>query len=401
MQEGPYLTDYRIKLASRMLTSRKGSLVGAILAIAIGILVISLITVIFTGLGNAFVRDFTDYQFGHLVVTDESINIERSENHLINWFTKMPSVDAAAPRLSSSGDIEYMKNGELIEEFRVQLVGIDPLKDRAVSKLYLNIDQGTFVTDRNSVVIGAIMAEKLDVNINERIKIILIDKFGDEQKKYLTVAGIGKSSGGMAFDGGIILHIDTLRDITNRQNETGQILVRFNDTSNIRDIQTLFLMQFHGDDLKAEIVEVAAEEQLEGFNAILVMFTLIGYVGMLSSAFAIVTIQMMLVSRKTRDIGVIRAIGAKRKDILIIFLIQGMIIGLLGVAVGTAFGLGFATYAKETQLSFMDSFALEVKYDWISFASNGLIAFILSLVSSIYPAYRASKLQPLEAIRTD
>ena len=395
------MTDYRIKLAARMLTSRKGSLVGAILAIAIGILVISLITVIFTGLGNAFVRDFTDYQFGHLVVTDESINIERSENHLMNWFTKMPSIDAAAPRLSSSGDIEYMKNGELIKEFRVQLVGVDPLKDPAVSKLYLNMEQGTFVTDRNSVVIGAILAEKLDVRINERIKIILIDKFGDEQKKYLTVAGTGKSSGGMAFDGGIILHIDTLRDITSRQNETGQILVRFNDTSNIRDIQTLFLMQFHGDDLKAEIVEVAAEEQLEGFNAILVMFTLIGYVGMLSSAFAIITIQMMLVSRKTRDIGVIRAIGAKRKDILIIFLIQGMIIGLLGVAVGTTLGLGFATYAKETQLKFMDSFALEVKYDWISFASNGVIAFILSLASSIYPAYRASKLQPLEAIRTD
>lgn len=395
------MTDYRIRLAVRMLTSRKGSLVGAILAIAVGILVISLITVIFTGLGNAFVRDFTDYQFGHLVVTDESINIERSENHLMNWFTKMPSVDAAAPRLSSSGDIEYTKNGQLIEEFRVRLVGIDPLKDPVVSKLYLNIEQGTFVTDRNSVVVGAIMAEKLDVNLNERIKIVLIDKFGDEQKKYLTVAGIGKSSGGMAFDGGIILHIDTLRDITNRQNETGQILVRFNDISNIRDIQTLFLMQFHRDDLKAEIVEVAAEEQLEGFNAVLVMFTLIGYVGMLSSAFAIVTIQMMLVSRKTRDIGVIRAIGAKRKDILVIFLIQGMIIGLLGVAVGTAFGLGFATYAKETQLKFMDSFALEVEYDWISFASNGIIAFILSLISSIYPAYRASKLQPLEAIRTD
>ena len=391
--------DYKIKIAARMLTSRRGSLMGAIFAIAIGILVVSLISVIFTGLGNAFVRDFTDYQFGHLVVRDQSTNIERSENYLMNWFKKMPSVDAAAPRLQSSGDIEYRKNGQLIEEFRVQLVGIDPLKDPTVSKLYLNIEHGIFVTDRSSVVIGAIMAEKLNVNLNERIKIILIDKFGDEQEKYFTVTGIGKRSGGMAFDTGIILHIDTLRDMTNRQNETGQILVRFNDISNIRDVQTLFLMQFHVDDLTAEIVEVAAQEQLEGFNAVLVMFTLIGYVGMLSSAFAIVTIQMMLVARKTRDVGVIRAIGAKRRDILIIFLVQGMIIGLLGVAVGTAFGLGFATYAKETQLSFMDSFALEVEYDWMNFATTGMIAFTLVLISSIYPAYRATKLQPLEAIR--
>ena len=391
--------DYKIRIAARMLTSRRGSLVGAVFAIAIGILVVSLISVIFTGLGNAFVRDFTDYQFGDLVVRDQSANIERSENYLMSWFTKIPSVDAAAPRLQSSGDVEYRKSGQLIEEFRVHLVGIDPLKDPTVSKLYLNIKRGTFVTDRNSAVIGAIMAEKLDIRIHDRIKIILVDKYGKQQEKYFTVAGIGKSSGGMAYDAGIILHIDTLRDMTNRQGETGEILVRFNDVSDIRDVQTIFLMQFHSDNLTAEIVEVAAQEQLEGFNAVLVMFTLIGYVGMLSSAFAIVTIQMMLVARKTRDVGVIRAIGAKQRDILIIFLIQGVIIGLLGVAVGTAFGLGFATYAKETQLSFMDSFALQVEYDWMNFATTGLIAFSLSLISSIYPAYRATKLQPLEAIR--
>jgi len=280
------------------------------------------------------------------------------------------------------------------------LVGIDPLKDPAASKLYQNMEQGTFVTARNSAVVGFMMAEKLNVSLNDRIRIIIIDKFAEEQKKYFTVTGITKNSGGFAFDYGIILHIDTLRDMTGYSDETGQIIVRFNDVTTIKDVQTLFLMQFQRDDLKAEIVEEAAEEQLQGFNAIIVMFTLIGYVGMMSSAFAIVTIQMMLVSRKTRDIGVIRAIGAKRRDILIIFLIQGVIIGLLGVVVGTAFGFGFAVYAKETQMKFMDSFALEVEYDQLNFASTGIIAFVISLISSIYPAYRASKLQPLEAIRS-
>ena len=392
--------DYRFRLAARMLTSRKGSMMGAIFAIAIGILVVSLISVIFSGLYNAVIRDLTDYQFGHLVVSDQSTNIKRSENHLINWFKRMPSVDSAAPRLQSSGDIEYRKNGQLLEEFRVILVGIDPLKDPTASKLYQNIEQGTFVADRNSAVIGSLIAKKLDANLNERIRIILVDKFGEEQRRYFTVSGITKNSGGLAFDGGIILHIDALRDMTNRSDETGQIIVKFNDTSQIKDIQTLFLMQFQVDDLKAEIVEDAAEEQLQGFNAIIVMFTLIGYVGMLSSAFAIVTIQMMLVSRKTTEIGIIRAIGAKQKDIMVIFLIQGIIIGFLGVAVGTTFGLGFATYAKETQMKFMDSFALEVDYDWVNFARTATIAFVLSLISSIYPAYRAAKLQPLEAIRT-
>ena len=60
------------------------------------------------------------------------------------------------------------------------------------------------------------------------------------------------------------------------------------------------------------------------------MINLIGYFGMMSSAFAILTIQMMLVNSKTREIGIMRAIGARRKDILIIFIMQGMIIGTVG-----------------------------------------------------------------------
>lgn len=129
------------------------------------------------------------------------------------------------------------------------------------------------------------------------------------------------------------------------------------------------------------------------------MFTLIGYVGLMSSAFAIVTIQMMLVSSKTREVGILRAIGARRRDVLIVFIIQGLFIGLIGASVGSAFGLGFTTYAKETNLSFAGSLELEVEYDWSSILSTATTAFVLALIASIYPVYRATKLQPLEAMR--
>ena len=88
------------------------------------------------------------------------------------------------------------------------------------------------------------------------------------------------------------------------------------------------------------------------------MINMIGYFGMMSSAFAIVTIQMMLVNGKTREIGVMRSIGAKRKDILIIFIFQGMIIGAIGAGVGTAAGLGYTFYAKETKMSFDNSLTI-------------------------------------------
>ena len=109
------------------------------------------------------------------------------------------------------------------------------------------------------------------------------------------------------------------------------------------------------------------------------MINMIGYFGMMSSAFAIVTIQMMLVNGKTREIGVMRAIGA---------------------GVGTATGLGYTIYAKETKMSFNNSLPLEVSYNWEKIIQTALASFVLAIIASLYPSYRATKLLPVEAMRT-
>ena len=149
----------------------------------------------------------------------------------------------------------------------------------------------------------------------------------------------------------------------------------------------------------AETIEESAEQQLAGFRSGIAMINMIGYFGMMSSAFAIVTIQMMLVNGKTKEIGIMRSIGARRKDILVIFLIQGMLIGLIGASVGTAAGLGYTFYAKETKLSFNNSLPLEVTYDWEKISQTALMAFGLAVVAALYPSYRATRLLPVEAMR--
>ena len=120
---------------------------------------------------------------------------------------------------------------------------------------------------------------------------------------------------------------------------------------------------------------------------------------MMSSAFAVVTIQMMQVTSKTREIGIMRAIGSRRKDILIIFIFQGMVIGAIGAGLGTIFGVSYTAYAKETHMTFQGSLALEVTYNWLGILQTDILAFLLAVVASIYPAYKATKLQPVEAMR--
>lgn len=393
--------DYRIEVATKMLMSKKGSLMGAVLAIGIGILVLSIITVIFTGLQNAIIRDLKYYQFGDLIVTDETGPITKSESLLIGWFERNSVVAGAAPRLGASADVEFRTSGEIIELFGVPISGVHPLRDPIVSELHNTVVDGEFIFSRNSLVVGAFVAEDLGgVQVGDTLKIIITNRIDEDQVEYFQVSGIAKTPGGNGLDSNLIMHIDTLRDMLDRKGESGQLLVKLHEPEAASEIKELFLLSFPSDDFEVQTSEEAGREIIRNFESALSMFTLIGYVGLMSSSFAIVTIQMMLVSSKTREVGILRSIGSRRTDVLIIFVVQGMIIGLIGAAVGSAFGIGFTAYAKETNFSFAGSLALEVVYDWNSILSNAVTSFFLAVAASLYPAYRATKLQPLEAMKS-
>ena len=394
------LLDYRAHLAKRMLMNKKGSLIGAVLAVSIGILVIHVNFVIFQGLFDAIIRDMSDYRFGDIYVTDKEDFIEKSDRVLVNWFERIPYVEAATPRMSSTASINVTKFGERIEEFRVPLVGVDPVTDVEASTIYTTVD-GEYVSSRNTAVVGSNVARDLGgVTVGDTIKLKVTDRRGEDQTKRFIVTGISSSPGGQGLDTSIIIHIDTLRSMLDRDDDTDAILVKLNDRKKAAEVRDLFLLSFPNDDFEAETIEESAEEALSGFRSGIAMINMIGLFGMMSSAFAIVTIQMMLVNSKTKEIGIMRAIGAKRKDILILFMFQGIIIGAIGAATGTAIGLGYTTYAKETKMTFNNSIPLEVNYNWPNITQTALMAFGLAIAASIYPAFKATRLQPVEAMRT-
>ena len=384
-----------------MLFNKKGSLIGAVLAVTIGILVIHVNFVIFQGLFDAIVRDISDYNTGDVIITDEFDFIDKSDQSLIRWFERIPVVQAATPRLSATAEMNMTKNGRLVEETRIPLVGVDPFNDIKASTVHTTVTEGRYVFSRNSIVLGSNVARDLGgAQVGDSVKVLVVDRLGQDQVRRFTVSGIANSPGGQGFDYSGVVHIDTLRDMMDRHGDSSSFMVKLYDESKALEVKEFFLRSFPNEDFIAETTEEASEEQLEGFRSGIALINLIGYFGMMSSAFAIVTIQMMLVNGKTREIGVMRSIGAKRKDILIIFIFQGMIIGAIGAGVGTAAGLGYTVYAKETKMSFNGSLPLEVTYNWEKIIQTASLSFVLAVIASLYPSYRATKLLPVEAMRT-
>lgn len=143
-------------------------------------------------------------------------------------------------------------------------------------------------------------------------------------------------------------------------------------------------------------------------NVMFLILTLI----ILVAAFNIISSMIMLVKDKARDIAIMRTFGATRASMLRIFLLTGSSIGFVGTGFGAALGISFAMNIEHIRrflegLTGTNLFADEVyflsqlpaKIDWVEVVSVVVMALVLSLLATLYPAWRAAKLDPVEAIR--
>jgi lipoprotein-releasing system permease protein len=134
-----------------------------------------------------------------------------------------------------------------------------------------------------------------------------------------------------------------------------------------------------------------------------VMFVILGLI-VLVAAFNIVSTLFMVVIEKRRDIGVLKTLGATDRSVLHVFLFEGLLIGGLGTGLGVVLGFGLIEVLRRYPLVRLPSDVyfietLPVRPEAADFAAVILAALVLCLAAAVYPAWRASRLRPVEAIR--
>jgi putative ABC transport system permease protein len=130
---------------------------------------------------------------------------------------------------------------------------------------------------------------------------------------------------------------------------------------------------------------------------------LIAVVAILAAAFGIINTMMTAIHERKREIGILQAIGAKQTTVFNIFLLESGLYGLLGGIIGVGIGLAFssvaAPYISQNEFTaFMKGSTLAVNFDFRLVFGSILFSLFISLVSGFYPAWRASRLSPVEAI---
>lgn len=124
----------------------------------------------------------------------------------------------------------------------------------------------------------------------------------------------------------------------------------------------------------------------------------------LVAAFNIASTLIMVVLEKTKDIGILKSMGATPRSMMKLFLLQGSVIGVCGTIAGCVIGFGLCWLQETFKLIALppDIYlvsALPIRMDWVDFASVGLGALVITLLAALYPAWKAAQLAPVEAIR--
>ena len=222
----------------------------------------------------------------------------------------------------------------------------------------------------------------------------------------LRVSGIleryGFSFAGGRIDDAVIVPMDLMYAVVGR-GEYRFLLVVVDSVDHV-DLVVDTLKDLYGENLDMFVVKDIVKQVLSAMDWITMIVGSIASVALVVAAIGLMNAMFTAVAERTRIIGVLRALGARRRHILSIFILEASILGIIGVALGVV--IGFAAGA------FIVSFTrglgmgmggapvgISVYLSPLHLAVSVLIPLALTILGALPPAYRASKLEPAQALR--
>lgn len=270
------------------------------------------------------------------------------------------------------------------------IYGIDP---RDIP-LLLDVESGQYIRGTSGVMVGSKIAEEYNLTAGSHILI-------GEDEAGVRVSGILKERG-MGFDinpdNGIIASNIWYRDFYDKK-EYDQVIVKVQDLGQIEKIKNAIDTQLNRKETKVDVYDTKAilETILTTFGRISTFTSAIGGISLVVAGVSIFNVMMMSVMERYKEIGILRSIGTKKAEVRSMFIYEALILGVGGAAIGGLLSfiggyLAIAIMLEETKYLFTFSSLIQIPYGM-------LFGIITSILSGVYPSWKASNLNPIEALR--
>jgi len=381
-----------------------------ILAVAIGLA----LTIVMSGLiANVFDQGLQDnirLETGHLQLRAASYEPEKvslqwddlldDPDGLVADAAAMSEVVAVAPVLWATGILNSADDSTTLK-----VTGIDttsaihaPIRDSMVA--------GTFLTpdDRNGIVIGKRLADDLGLAVDGQVSLSVINADGQLEEGLFTIRGLF-ATGILNYDEGtLFLPLDKAQAFTRTDGHASAVVILLQDQAQADTVAARFQMpdvtQLTWQTLNATLITLLATGQ--------VVYNLMYGIVLLIVAVVIANTLLMAVFERIREMGILAALGMKRRQIMLMYVLEAAMIGLGGAVIGLVLGAAGVAYLANVGIYIGDIGAslegvsmgtsMYAKFDpiaaiWLTIATLGL-----TLLGSLYPAWFAGSMEPAEAL---
>lgn len=400
-----------IRMAWRNLWRNKTRSLIIMLSIALGLFAGLSVLALYKGMMKSRVRDVIDFEVGHIQLHDPDFRndlepsfVLKNSRKLLTEIGSMPGVRIVSPRSITNGMLAT-PNGST----GVQINGIDPDIEKKASYLNDHFMEGSGLgVGVNEIIVGKKLARKMKLRMRSKLVLTFTDTAGDMVAGAFRVAAIYQTSNGPMDERNVYVQIRDLNNLLHIGDSFHELRVYLQKDEDA---------EIFSDQLKKRFPGVMTEtwKEISPETNLLVQTTnqysyIIIVIIMFALAFGIINTMLMAILERTREIGMMMALGTTRRRIFLLILLETVFITLAGTPPGILVAWILTGYYNKHGLNLsrmgnemMNQFGFSTVV-YPEFPSEKLLAVLLivagtALVASLFPALRSLKLRPVEALR--
>jgi len=362
------------------------------------------------GVYDKILKNSIDLSVGELQV--EHVDFEDDpviENYIFkasaleSKLKNIKEIKALTPRIESYGLLSAKNT------LGGALIGIDPVREKTVSVLADKISQGSFLKagDTQGVVLGETLAQNLGLELGNELVVLTQDYYGQTSAARFFVRGL-LSSGSLEVDNyQVFVEMSALQNLLYIEDTVSKWVIRLNTGADLLKVQKQITEQVKPVGVKnwrEKLKSILELMQMDAVQAKIItsIFGVVIFFGLLNTS-------LMNVLERTREIGVLKAIGTSPRQVVMQYFLETMILALAGIGIGLVLGSLLIIYFGffPITISGMEEEFKRYNMDsqmYVSLKIKTLITTFLSfltycLVSSVYPAIRASRISILKALQ--
>jgi putative ABC transport system permease protein len=408
------------KIAARNLRRYKRRSALTVSLIAVGVVFVLVFVALSSSFKELMITQITDSYLGDLqihrrgyVASIETLplnmNLNAKQAAAVEQALKEnPQVAAFSPRV---------KFGAMFSNFtettNIRINGVFPDMETATCPQLLSRisqgEKGPGALERGKILVPALLATGMGTKVGDTVVVVATNKDGSVNGKTFTVSGILESATGPGGRDGYIHLEDAMEILRMPQKEISEFTVSVKLLDRVQQVAAALTSQLGSaaQDAKKMPFQVHTWSELSPFANIAKMIDVMTFfIKLMLIAIVLISIlnvMIMAVYERVREIGTIAAIGTLPRKILSLFLVEGFFLGLAGAATGVVIGLGIVLITNLWKSSFdfgqTRGLLLAPTIDAWEVVVACVMVIVVSIVASIQPAHKASRMEPIEALR--